>query len=113
MRSAVRVATIRVSPDTSGGGFVLTGDRVDLVVIFGVLDVDDISGGATQCVVGETVPQGIRVLADDREVATERSRRGEKRWVDAGLSGMLAVSTRCRCRMTRRGIGCGNAAPSA
>lgn len=72
----MRAVTVGVNPETSGGGFVLPGDRIDLVVIFDVLDTDEVTGETTNRVVSETVLQDLRVLAVDQEVATE-SRRGE------------------------------------
>jgi pilus assembly protein CpaB len=72
----MRAVTVGVNAETSGGGFVLPGDRVDLVVIFDVLDTDEVTGETTNRVVSETVLQDLRVLAVDQEVATE-TRRGE------------------------------------
>ncbi|MBT6204149.1 MAG: Flp pilus assembly protein CpaB [Alphaproteobacteria bacterium] len=67
----MRAVTIGVNPETSGGGFVLPGDRVDLVVIFDILDENEVTGELTQRVVSETVLQDIRVLAVDQQVATD------------------------------------------
>ena len=75
--TSMRAVTVGVNPETSGGGFVLPGDRIDMVVIFDVLDTDEVTGETTNRVVSETVLQDLRVLAVDQEVATE-SRRDEE-----------------------------------
>jgi len=67
----MRAITVGVNPETSGGGFVLPGDRVDLIVIFDVLDEDEVTGETTNRLVSETILQDVRVLAVDQEVATE------------------------------------------
>lgn len=73
----MRAVTVGVNPETSGGGFVLPGDRINLLVIFDVLDTDEVTGETTNRVVSETILQDLRVLAVDQEVATE-SRRDEE-----------------------------------
>tara|TARA_Y100001934_G_scaffold221000_2_gene263300 strand:- start:22117 stop:23856 length:1740 start_codon:yes stop_codon:yes gene_type:complete len=67
----MRAITVGVDPETGGGGFVLPGDRVDLIVIFDVPDEDEVTGETTNLVVSETILQDIRILAVGQEVAIE------------------------------------------
>lgn len=73
----MRAVTVAVSPVTGTAGFVLPGDHVDIVVVFDVLDRDDITGDTTNRTISETIMENIRVLASDQSVAA-RSNPGEE-----------------------------------
>ncbi len=73
----MRAVTVSVNPETGAAGFVLPGDHVDIIVIFDVLDTDDITGDTTSRTVSETIMENIRVLATDQSVAA-RSKPGEE-----------------------------------
>lgn len=73
----MRAVTVSVNPETGAAGFVLPGDHVDIVVIFDVLDTDDITGDTTSRTVSETIMENVRVLATDQSVAS-RSKPGEE-----------------------------------
>ncbi len=67
----MRAVTIAVSAETGSGGFILPGDRIDVVVVFDV-EVEDITTGDTDDhVVSETVLEDVRVLAIDQVVAMD------------------------------------------
>lgn len=72
----MRAITVKVNPETGNAGFVLPGDHVDLVVIFDVLDTDQVTGDTTSRTVSETILENIRVLATDQSVAA-RTAPGE------------------------------------
>ena len=69
----MRAVTVAVNPETGAGGFVMPGDRVDLVVNFNVLDKDPLTGDQTNRIVSETILQNLRVLAIDQNVAPKDS----------------------------------------
>ena len=66
----MRAVTVSVNPETGAAGFVLPGDHVDIVVVFDVLDMDDITGDTTSRTVSETIMENVRVLATDQSVAS-------------------------------------------
>jgi len=73
----MRAVTVSVNPETGAAGFVLPGDHVDLVVVFDVLDTDEITGETTNRTISETILEDIRVLAIDQAVAS-RAEPGEE-----------------------------------
>jgi len=65
-----RAMAVPVTSETAAGGFILPGDRVD-VLISRDASTSDANGGGKQ-VVAETVLQNIRVLALDQATAAEK-----------------------------------------
>jgi len=82
----MRAITISVNPETGAAGFVLPGDHVDLVVVFDVLDNDEITGDTTSRTISETILENIRILATDQSVAA-RSKPGEDGKNDETVNG--------------------------
>lgn len=66
-----RAMSVPVTSDTAVGGFILPGDRVDVLM---TRDVQNNSpeGGSTKTVIAETVLQNIRVLALDQSTAADK-----------------------------------------
>jgi len=65
----MRAVTISVSAQTGTGGFVLPGDKIDVVVVFSAEVVNPVTGDTQDHYVSETVLEDIRVLAVDQKVA--------------------------------------------
>jgi pilus assembly protein CpaB len=66
-----RAMAVQVTSDTAVGGFILPGDRVDVLM---TRDVQNNSpdGGSNKTVIAETVLQNIRVLALDQNTAADK-----------------------------------------
>lgn len=66
-----RAMAVQVTSDTAVGGFILPGDRVDVLM---TRDVQNASteGGSSKTVVAETVLQNIRVLALDQSTSADK-----------------------------------------
>jgi pilus assembly protein CpaB len=88
----MRAVTVSVNPETGAAGFVLPGDHVDIVVVFDVLDTDDITGDTTSRTVSETIMENVRVLATDQSVAA-RSKPGEEGGGDETLADLADTVT--------------------
>ena len=88
----MRAITISVNPETGAAGFVLPGDHVDLVVVFDVLDNDEITGDTTSRTISETILENIRILATDQSVAA-RSKPGEDGKNDETLADLADTIT--------------------
>lgn len=88
----MRAVTVSVNPETGAAGFVLPGDHVDIVVVFDVLDTDDITGDTTSRTVSETIMEDVRVLATDQSVAS-RSKPGEEGGGDETLADLADTVT--------------------
>ena len=68
-----RAMAVQVTSDTAVGGFILPGDRVDVLVTReGQVSGGDTGGSTGKVVVAETVLQNIRVLALDQATAAEK-----------------------------------------
>ncbi|MDA1070336.1 MAG: Flp pilus assembly protein CpaB [Proteobacteria bacterium] len=88
----MRAITISVNPETGSAGFVLPGDHVDLVVVFDVLDNDQITGDTTSRTISETILENVRVLATDQSVAA-RTKPGEGGEGDETLADLAETVT--------------------
>lgn len=66
-----RAMAVPVTSETAVGGFVLPGDRVDVIQTHEQTTVGEGDGGGKQ-VVAETVVQNVRVLALDQTTAAEK-----------------------------------------
>jgi pilus assembly protein CpaB len=89
----MRAITVGVNLDTSGGGFVLPGDRIDLLVVFDVVYTNEVNGESTDRVVSETVLQDLRVLAVDQTVAIDsESSRGSEMLTEVAETVTLEVT---------------------
>ena len=84
VRKGMRAVSIRISPETGAGGFILPGDRVDVMVTR--RQADEVDGGATprrgegdgdgivpigQGFSSETILANVRVLAIDQSVTEQ------------------------------------------
>ena len=67
-----RAMAVPVTSETAAGGFILPGDRVDVLVSRDAPTSDAIGGGGGKQVVAETVLQNIRVLALDQATTAEK-----------------------------------------
>jgi pilus assembly protein CpaB len=68
-----RAMAVQVTSDTAVGGFILPGDRVDVLMTReGQASGGDNGGAIGKVVVAETVLQNIRVLALDQSTAAEK-----------------------------------------
>ena len=67
----MRAVTIAVSAETGTGGFILPGDRIDVVVVFDVEVENIMTGDTDDHVVSETVLEDVRVLAIDQVVSMD------------------------------------------
>ena len=67
----MRAITIAVSAETGTAGFVLPGDRIDIMVVFDAEVENQVTGEKDDHVVSETVLEDIRVLAIDQRVAAD------------------------------------------
>ncbi len=67
LEGGMRAMSVQVSPETGAGGFILPGDRVD-VILSHEARVEDESGKAEREVVSETVLENVRALAVDQTV---------------------------------------------
>jgi len=66
-----RAMAVQVTSDTAVGGFILPGDRVDVLMTRDVQNTSPDSGGG-KSVIAETVLQNIRVLALDQSTAADK-----------------------------------------
>lgn len=64
-----RAVAVPVSADTTAGGFILPGDRVD---VLSTRDAPLPSAGGGRVIVGETVLRNVRVLALDQKTAADK-----------------------------------------
>jgi pilus assembly protein CpaB len=67
----MRAVTVAVNAETGTGGFVLPGDRIDVMVVFNAQVANPATGDTQDHVVSETVLEDIRVLAIDQRVAAD------------------------------------------
>ena len=79
--SGMRAISVKISPETGAGGFILPNDRVDVIVTR-----REESGDAH---VSETVLTDVRVLAIDQALNSEKS--GDKDQVALGKTATLAL----------------------
>ena len=66
-----RAMSVPVTSDTAVGGFILPGDRVDVLMTREAQN-NSPEGGSTKTVIAETVLQNIRVLALDQSTAADK-----------------------------------------
>lgn len=67
LEGGMRAMSVVVSPETGAGGFILPGDRVD-VLLSREANAEDEKGNNTKVVVSETVLENVRTLAIDQTV---------------------------------------------
>lgn len=68
LNSGMRAVSVKISPETGAGGFILPNDRVDILV------TRRIRAGGREKHLSETVLQNIRVLAIDQELETKKDK---------------------------------------
>ena len=73
LQPGMRAISMPVTVETAAGGFVLPGDRVDVVATHKV-EQQGGGGGATSAV-SETILQNIRVLAIDQQIQPDKTAR--------------------------------------
>ena len=67
-----RAMAVPVTSETAVGGFVLPGDRVDVIQTREAQSVGEGDGGPVKQTVAETIVQNVRVLALDQTTAAEK-----------------------------------------
>jgi pilus assembly protein CpaB len=67
-----RAMAVPVTSETAVGGFVLPGDRVDVIQTRDAQSVGEGEGGGTKHTIAETIIQNVRVLALDQATAAEK-----------------------------------------
>lgn len=67
LEGGMRAMSVEVSPEKGAGGFILPGDRVD-VILSREVDVENERGNSEREIVSETVLENVRVLAIDQTV---------------------------------------------
>lgn len=65
----MRAVTVGVGPETGAAGFVLPGDRVDLMIVLDAPVTDPVTGAVVNRKVSETFLEDVRVLATDQKVS--------------------------------------------
>lgn len=93
----MRAVTVNVTPNTQTGGFVVPGDRVDVVV---AMEVKPESGGG-KFQAAEVVVADVRVLAVDTNLAAPG---GDKGGTMAGRTATLEVTPRDAERVITAGL---------
>lgn len=86
IRKGMRAVSIRVSPETTAGGFILPGDRVDVILTRKVESLDDSEKGSNDPdaartsegsgVQSETVLANVKILAVDQRVSQTSQEEG-------------------------------------
>jgi pilus assembly protein CpaB len=64
-----RAASVEITPETAAGGFILPGDRVDVIFAH---EVPSPAGDGSMTYIAETILQNIRVLAIDGVIGPEK-----------------------------------------
>ena len=72
--AGVRAISVKISPETSAGGFILPNDRVDVIVT----RRERLKGNGGEAHVSDTVVSNVRVLAIDQDLQTEKGKKGDK-----------------------------------
>ena len=72
----MRAVTIAVTDRSGAAGFILPGDRVDVLMVFDVPIADPVSGDTSNRVVSETALEDVRVLAIDQVVSVGSGEEG-------------------------------------
>ena len=72
----MRAVTIAVTERSGAAGFILPGDRVDVLMVFDIPTVDPTTGDTTDRVVSETALEDVRVLAIDQAVSMGSGEEG-------------------------------------
>ncbi|RZI99610.1 MAG: Flp pilus assembly protein CpaB [Brevundimonas sp.] len=85
LEPGMRAMAIKVSVESAAGGFILPGDRVDVVVTREASSTEGAGGGASR--IGGTVLQNIKVLAIDQS-----TRAGDDAQAVVGATATLEVS---------------------
>jgi pilus assembly protein CpaB len=67
-----RAMAVPVTSETAVGGFILPGDRVDVIQTREAQSVGEGDGGSVKQTVAETIIQNVRVLALDQSTAAEK-----------------------------------------
>ncbi len=67
LEGGMRAMSVQISPETGAGGFILPGDRVDVILSYEA-KVEDESGGSGKEVVSEIILENVRALAIDQTV---------------------------------------------
>ena len=67
LEGGMRAMSVQVSPETGAGGFILPGDRVDVIQSREV-KVENETGNSEEEIVSETVLENVRTLAIDQTV---------------------------------------------
>ena len=67
-----RAMSVPITSETAAGGFILPGDRVDVLQTREVTTPDNEEGGGGKVTIAETILQNVRVLALDQTTAAEK-----------------------------------------
>ena len=67
-----RAMAVPVTSETAVGGFILPGDRVDVIQTREAQSVGEGDGGSAKQIVAETIIQNVRVVALDQTTAAEK-----------------------------------------
>ena len=67
-----RAVAVPVTSETAVGGFILPGDRVDVIQTREAQAVGEGEGGGAKHIIAETIIQNVRVLALDQTTAAEK-----------------------------------------
>lgn len=89
LEPGMRAMAIRVTVETAAGGFILPGDRVDVLLTREVKLPAGATGGETSKFVAATVMQNVKVLAVD-----QNTRAAENEQAVVGATATLEVSGR-------------------
>lgn len=89
LEPGMRAMAIRVTVETAAGGFILPGDRADVLLTREVKTPSGASGGETTKFVAATVMQNVKVLAID-----QATRAAEDAQAVVGATATLEVSGR-------------------
>ncbi|MEM7123165.1 MAG: Flp pilus assembly protein CpaB [Pseudomonadota bacterium] len=72
----MRAVTIAVTARSGTAGFILPGDRVDVLMVFDIPTQDPVTGDTANRVISETALENIRVLAIDQAVSMGTGEEG-------------------------------------
>lgn len=72
----MRAVTIAVTDSSGAAGFILPGDRVDVLMVFDIPTEDPTTGDTSDRVISETALEDIRVLAIDQAVSMGTGEEG-------------------------------------
>ncbi|MEM7768585.1 MAG: Flp pilus assembly protein CpaB [Pseudomonadota bacterium] len=69
----LRAVSVEISTDKASGGFILPGDRVDIMVTYDVDMIEPVSGGTESRPNTTTIMENVRILAIDQQFRSDES----------------------------------------